>query len=155
MESGREIHPEVAMKEAAGAIQGLHDVDFTALDGRATVRRGDRAAPSAVGARGGGHTGRVDDRRAARGGARWRVVGQPVGGVEVPNPHGRAARMARNGRALRQLPEVEGVFAAGEIVGEHVRLLAEAQSAQPDAFERDTEMLLAHARRLTYHHFTR
>ena len=47
------------------------------------------------------------------------------------------------------------MFGAGEIAGEHVRLLAEASRLNRDAFERDTEMLLAHARRLTYRHFTR
>ena len=38
-------------------------------------------------------------------------------------PHGRAARMARNGRALRHLPEVEDAYIDGLIAGDPSLLL--------------------------------
>lgn len=52
-----------------------------------------------------------------------------------------------NGRALGSMPEVAAAFAAGAITSSHVRLLAAAFRAAPDAFGQAVEELLDDARR--------
>jgi hypothetical protein len=68
-------------------------------------------------------------------------------------PSAQARRVARNARALRHLPRIADAFATGMVSGDHVRLLAQAAAAHRDAFERDTEVLLDHAARLSYRRF--
>jgi hypothetical protein len=70
-------------------------------------------------------------------------------------PSVRARRVARNARVLRDLPRIEEAFAAGLITGEHVQLLAHAAGVNRDAFERDTDVLLGHAVKLSYRQFAR
>jgi hypothetical protein len=70
-------------------------------------------------------------------------------------PSARAHRVACNARVLRRLPRIEEAFAAGLLTGEHVGLLARAADVNRAAFERDTEVLLEHAGRLSYRQFAR
>jgi len=155
MESGRGVHPEVAIKEVAAAIGVLHEADFTMLtdDQLASAVIELVKVTSALEAATTKVVSITDARRAieddgAQSMSRWIAWKCHI-------PHGRAARLARNGRALRHLPEVEDAFAAGDIAGEHVRQLAEACELNEAAFERDTQMLLDHAQTLSYGQFTK
>jgi hypothetical protein len=59
--------------------------------------------------------------------------------------HGRAKRVVAAGRALRHLPAVAAAFEQGDIGEEQVALLAQAWRFNPDAFARDTQLLLRQA----------
>ena len=57
-------------------------------------------------------------------------------------PEHQAKTMVRNARALPTMPAVAAAFAAGDINGEHVRVLATAHDLNADAFEKcETELV--------------
>ena len=68
-----------------------------------------------------------------------------------------AARMrVRLARALRHMPATEAAWAAGEIEGSHVRLLARARRPRTEkCFERDEQVLVSQAQRLRFSAFER
>ena len=71
-------------------------------------------------------------------------------------PISTARRRVRLGRALRHMPVVEAAWLAGEVGGAQVDQLAAARGeATAEAFARDEEMLVGHARQLPYRHFLR
>src|SRR5919202_4077785 len=70
-------------------------------------------------------------------------------------PPAAARRRGGAGRALRHMPEVEGAWRAGEGAEAQVALLASAHRLDAEAFGRDEEMLVGHARRLRYRSFSR
>ena len=64
--------------------------------------------------------------------------------THLPKHH--ATVIVSNARALRKMPAVAAAFAAGEIHGDHVRLLATAHDLNPDAFDTCADELLDSAR---------
>ena len=68
---------------------------------------------------------------------------------------GAAQRRRRLGRALRSMPATEAAWIAGEITGQHVAKLAQAQHLVPETFERDEKILVDDARTLRYGSFAR
>jgi hypothetical protein len=155
MESGSSLHPEVAIKDVAAAVETLNDVDFTLLtdDQLAAAVIALHTVASSLEAAVTRAVGVTDARYAidddgARSISRWIAWKCRI-------PHARAARVARNARALRHLPRIEAAFGAGAITGEHVRLMAAASELNRASFERDTDMILDHAERLSCRAFTR
>jgi hypothetical protein len=71
-------------------------------------------------------------------------------------PKGDAVRTIRLGRACRALPVAEAAWLAGDVTSHHVGLLASKRSDRTAQQMRDDEeMLVDHARRLTYRCFAR
>ena len=69
-------------------------------------------------------------------------------------PASAARRRVRVGRALRQMPEVEAAWLAGDIADAHAAPLAAARTpATEEAFSRDEEVLVGEAKRLTHQQF--
>jgi len=64
-------------------------------------------------------------------------------------------RDVRLARGLRHMPLVAAAFAAGELTGQHVGLLAREQRFAPDLFTRDEQVLVDQAQRLRFDDFTR
>ncbi|HSL60125.1 MAG TPA: DUF222 domain-containing protein [Acidimicrobiales bacterium] len=87
----------------------------------------------------------VDRARSAGGWVSWRCHRS---GAE-------SHRDVRLARGLRHMPLVAAAFAAGELTGQHVGLLAREQRFAPDLFARDEQVLVDQARRLRFDDFTR
>lgn len=68
---------------------------------------------------------------------------------------GRARALVRCARQLRTMPFAEEAAAVGRITTDHVRLLAHAQSAAPDAFALDEQKLVDTAGRVLFSAFER
>lgn len=93
--------------------------------------------------------GRAWEADGARSAAAWlgRRCGQPVSV---------ARRRVALGRALRDMPVVEGAWLAGELSESHVGLLVAARTpATAACFERDQALLVEQAGRLGFAHFAR
>ena len=155
MESGSRLNPEVAFKSAVAAVDELNGADYASLtdDQRADLVIGMHTLMSSLEAATTQAVGVADAKRSveadgAQSMGRWLAWKCRV-------PSARAQRMARNARVLRDLPRIEDAYAAGLMTGEHVRLLARAAGVNREAFERDTDLLLEHAGRLSYRQFAR
>src|SRR5687767_14513652 len=84
----------------------------------------------------------------ARSGAAWMAERCRV-------PRSEAGAHLHLARAVRELPAVEGAWAAGEINTCHARRLARAARRAPDLFARDEPVLVEHARTLRFPEFLR
>jgi hypothetical protein len=132
----------VVAKEARDVLGGLASVDLTGLsDGELTelvvlagdvVKLADALFVQAV--------GRLDVQRA------WEGSGARSAGTFVSwqcgMSRGRASSALSCARALRVLPGTHAAFLAGDLTIEHVRLLARAQTANPEAFAADEAKLV-------------
>jgi hypothetical protein len=65
----------------------------------------------------------------------------------------KALRLLRLGRACREMPRVEQAWRAGDVHGEHVRVLANVRHLE--AFATDEELLADHAKTMRFRHFVR
>ncbi len=69
-------------------------------------------------------------------------------------PLGEARRMCRLGRTMGEMPETAQAWLTGEIGAAHAGILAPlATGRTAESFRRDEEMLVAHARALSFHQF--
>ncbi|MFH2072045.1 MAG: DUF222 domain-containing protein, partial [Actinomycetota bacterium] len=64
------------------------------------------------------------------------------------DPHGVCRSRAHTARALVHMPRVRQAFAAGVLSEPRVRMLARTRDTDPDAFTRDEDLLVSHARAL-------
>lgn len=133
---------EVVAKEARELLAELAAAELTGLtDGEVTelvvltgdvVKLAEASHAQAV--------GRLDVLRAwedsgARSAATW--VSWQCG-----QSRNRASATLSCARALRTMPVAHAAFVAGELTSEHIRLLAHAERANPEAFARDEERLV-------------
>jgi len=142
-----------ALAAAEAALDGLQAIDPMDLDASSLPRwvvavhglqkRMDAVATTATGA-----FDRVGDPEGALGAAPWVAwkcgVRREAAGAEVARA-----------RALRHMPETAAAFAAGRISTDHVRLLAAAWRAAPEAFEAKEHQLVGDAIDLGYDAFRR
>ena len=155
MESGAGMHPEVAIKEVAAAVDSLHAADLTTLtdaqlaDAVIELHRItsslEAATTNAVAVTDGRHAVAEDGARSISRWIAWKCR-RPVRPSRSDGPQ-------RPGAAPPAA--VAAAFAAGEVAGEHVRLLAEAAETNCDAFDRDADMLVGYARSLNYRSFVK
>ncbi len=68
---------------------------------------------------------------------------------------GRAGTLVKCARQLRDMPGTEAAMAAGRLTVDHVRLLANAHRADPDAFAHDEDRLIDAAVRVLFSGFER
>ena len=69
---------------------------------------------------------------------------------------GHTGRLARRGRALREMPAAAEAFGGGEITGDHVDALVRIRNPRTrGCFERDEEQLVAYAKELKFPEFMR
>ncbi|MGQ0434136.1 MAG: DUF222 domain-containing protein [Microthrixaceae bacterium] len=149
---GKLVHVEVLAKEARDALAGLTSSDLSLTDGEITelivltseVAKLAEAAHVAV-------LGRLDVSRAwqgsgARSAAAW-VAWQCHQSQTRSNVALKCARL------LRDLPGTEAAFLAGRITVDHVRLLASARRANPEAFAVDEAKLVSLAQELLFRRF--
>ena len=66
-----------------------------------------------------------------------------------------ADRTVRLGRAVRHMPQVEQAWRAGQIHGDHVRLLNTARTTAPEPFAEQEEALVDAAAQMRWHRFHR
>lgn len=135
------------------AIDGLLELDASSLDQESLARwtiamhrlqqRMDAAVTSATGA-----FDRHGDPQGAIGSAPWLAWR-----CRIPKAQAKA-ELARS-RALRSMPATASAYESGAVSSQHVRVLAAAQRAAPEAFEAKEHELVADAMDLRFDAFQR
>jgi hypothetical protein len=143
----------VEVKEAIDALTRVAALDLTACTG-AEVEELALLTHDAVAVATAAHTRAMAALDVSR---QWEVDGARSAAAWLAwrrhLPMGRARAVLRCGRELRDLPLTEAAFLEGRVTSDHVRLLAQARDANPDAFERCEADLLGLAESLLFQSF--
>jgi hypothetical protein len=136
------LDPEVALKDAAAALEQYGSVDLALLPSAAIkslvlsserlLNRAQAMATRTVAAFDATGTWLDDGARNAASWLAWKALLHPD----------EAKAQVRCGRALRSMPLVEAAFLAGDLTARHVQLLVRAWKTNGDAFAEGGEELL-------------